>query len=226
MPRQKKGDALPTAAIDGDVDGSRGRANDPERTKADILAVATHEFSEKGLSGARIDEIAERTHTSKRMIYYYYGGKEALYRAVLEACYRRIRSVEEKVDLKKKPPLDALADLVEFTFDHHNQNPDFIRLVMVENIHHGANIASLPSDVNESAIAKLSDICARGVAEGVIRRDIDPLDLHMSISALCFFNVSNRHTFSSIFKVDMTSPAATGKRRENVKDLILRFVAP
>lgn len=226
MPRQKKGDSVPEAAAEGDADGFRARANDPERTKADILAVATHEFSEKGLSGARIDEIAERTHTSKRMIYYYYGGKEALYRAVLEACYRRIRSVEEKVDLEKKPPLDALADLVEFTFDHHNQNPDFIRLVMVENIHHGANIASLPSDVNESAIAKLRDICRRGMAEGVIRRDIDPLDLHMTISALCFFNVSNRHTFSSIFKVDMTSPTATRKRRENVKDVILRYVAP
>jgi AcrR family transcriptional regulator len=226
VPRQKKGDPKPAAAMEGDADGFRGRANDPERTKADILAVATHEFSEKGLSGARIDEIAERTHTSKRMIYYYYGGKEALYRAVLEACYRRIRSVEEKVDLDKKPPLDALADLVEFTFDHHNQNPDFIRLVMVENIHHGANIASLPSDVNESAIAKLRDICRRGVAEGVIRRDIDPLDLHMSISALCFFNVSNRHTFSSIFKIDMASPEATRTRRKNVTDLILRYVRP
>ena len=75
------------------------RLNDPDATKADILAVATHEFAEKGFSGARIDEIAERTNASKRMIYYYYGGKEPLYQAVLEACYRRIRSVEEKVDL-------------------------------------------------------------------------------------------------------------------------------
>jgi AcrR family transcriptional regulator len=225
VPRQKEGHKLPQVAAE-DAEGLKGRTNDPERTKADILAVATHEFSEKGLSGARIDEIAEQTHTSKRMIYYYYGSKEALYRAVLEACYRRIRSVEEKVDLDKKPPLEALAELVQFTFDHHNQNPDFIRLVMVENIHHGANIASLPSDVNESAIAKLRDICRRGIEEGAMRPDIDPLDLHMSISALCFFNVSNRHTFSSIFNVDMTSPAATKKRRKNVTDLILRSVTP
>ena len=226
MQRPENVRAIPKGAEDAAAGRTSGRANDPERTKADILEVATHEFSEKGLSGARIDEIARRTHTSKRMIYYYYGGKEALYRAVLEACYRRIRSVEGEVDLEAKPPLDALGDLVAFTFDHHNQNPDFIRLVMVENIHHGANIASLPSDVNESAIAKLRDICRRGVAEGVIRGDIDPLDLHMSISALCFFNVSNRHTFSTIFKVDMTSPSATEKRRENIKDLILRYVAP
>ena len=96
---RQKMDRLMPMVVGRAGDGSRARINDPERTKADILAVATHEFSEKGFSGARIDEIAERTHTSKRMIYYYYGGKEALYRAVLEACYRRIRSVEEKVDL-------------------------------------------------------------------------------------------------------------------------------
>lgn len=204
----------------------RGRANDPERTKADILRIATHEFAEKGFSGARIDEIADRTDTSKRMIYYYYGSKEALYGAVLEACYRRIRSVEEQVDLEAKPALEALAELVQFTFDHHNSNEDFIRLVMVENIHHGASIENVPKDINRPAIERLTRICRRGVEEGVIRADIDPLDLHMSISALCFFNVSNRYTFSKIFNVDMASPKATRKRRERVTDMILRYVAP
>lgn len=207
-------------------DEAKVRSNDPEATKADILAVATHEFAEKGFSGARIDEIAERTNGSKRMIYYYYGGKDGLYRAVLEACYRRIRSVEDKVDLQKKPPLRALAELVEFTFDHHNQNEDFIRLVMVENIHHGQTIAKLPSDINRSAIDKLRDICKRGVEEGVIRQDIDPLDLHMSISALCFFNVSNRYTFSTIFNVDMVSPKAAARRKKQVTDMVLRYAAP
>lgn len=207
-------------------DPSKARTNDPDRTKADILAVATHEFAEKGYSGARIDEIAERTNASKRMIYYYYGGKELLYRAVLEACYRRIRSVEEKVDLKTKPPRQALAELVEFTFDHHNQNEDFIRLVMVENIHHGQTIAQLPSDINRPAIEKLRDICKRGVEEGVMRADVDPLDLHMSISALCFFNVSNRYTFSTIFNVDMVSPKAAARRRKQVTEMVLKYVAP
>jgi len=202
------------------------RLNDPDATKADILAVATHEFAEKGFSGARIDEIAERTNASKRMIYYYYGGKEPLYQAVLEACYRRIRSVEEKVDLEHKPPLQALAELVEFTFDHHNQNEDFIRLVMVENIHYGRSIAKLPNDINRPAIDRLRDICKRGAREGVIRADIDPLDLHMSISALCFFNVSNRYTFSTIFEVDMVSPKAAARRRKQVTEMVLKYVAP
>lgn len=204
------------------------RTNDPERTKADILEIATHEFSEKGLSGARIDEIAERTRTSKRMIYYYFESKEGLYRAVLEESYRRIRSIEATLDLEHKPPLEALAQHVRFTFDYQLANPDFIRLVMVENIHNGVHIAQLSSaqQSDMAAIQTLRSIIKRGIAEGVMRKDLDPIDLHMSISALCFFNVSNRHTFSTIFKVDMTSLAATAARRESVTDLIMRFVAP
>jgi AcrR family transcriptional regulator len=204
------------------------RTNDPDRTKADIIEIATHEFSEKGLSGARIDEIAERTRTSKRMIYYYFESKEGLYRAVLEESYRRIRSIEATLDLEHKPPLEALAQHVRFTFDYQLANPDFIRLVMVENIHNAVHIAQLSSaqQSNMAAIETLRSIVKRGIAAGVMRKDLDTIDLHMSISALCFFNVSNRHTFSTIFKVDMVSLAATAARRESVTDLILRFVAP
>ena len=56
---------------------------------AEILSVATKEFADKGLAGARIDEIAAATRTSKRMIYYYFGNKDGLYVAVLEAAYGR-----------------------------------------------------------------------------------------------------------------------------------------
>ena len=69
------------------------RTNDPARTMAGILDVATKKFAEKGLSGGRIDEIAAATNTSKRMIYYYFGSKEGLYVAVLEAAYRRMRAI-------------------------------------------------------------------------------------------------------------------------------------
>ena len=224
---KRRGESARPAPAKAAAPKEKIRTNDPDRTRANIIEVATREFSEKGLSGARIDEIAERTHTSKRMIYYYFESKEGLYRAVLEDCYRRIRTIESTLDLKAKPPLEALAQLVRFTFDYQLANPDFIRMVMVENIHHGEHIAQLPSlhTTNVDAIEVLRDIVARGVAEGVMRKDIDPIDLHMSISALCFFNVGNRHTFSTIFKVDMTSPAATAARRETVTDMIMRSVA-
>ncbi|MGE0723228.1 MAG: TetR/AcrR family transcriptional regulator [Alphaproteobacteria bacterium] len=204
------------------------RKNDPEATKRDILAVALKEFATNGLSGARIDELAARTRTSKRMIYYYFGSKEGLYLAVLEEAYRRIREDEKALDLSHQKPLEALASLVSFTFDYENANADFIRVVMVENIHHGKHIAQSTTirALNSDAIAALQDICARGVAEGSIRKDVDPVDLHMTISALCFFNVSNRHTFGTIFNRDMASPAALAKRRAVVVDTVLRYVAP
>ena len=93
------------------------RTNDPARTMAGILEVATKEFADKGLSGARIDAIAEATHTSKRMIYYYYGSKEGLYLAVLEESYRRMRQIEAELHLEDLEPEAALRRLVEFTFD-------------------------------------------------------------------------------------------------------------
>ncbi len=204
----------------------RTRANDPDATRADIIEVALKEFADKGLSGARIDEIAEQTRTSKRMIYYYFESKEGLYRAVLEECYRRIRSIETKLDLEHLPPLEALRLLVASTFDYQDAHPDFIRLVMVENINHGEHISQLSNfgALNAGVIEQIEHICARGVAAGVMREGIDPVDLHMTISALCFFNVSNRYTFSRIFRLNMGSRAALKARRESVAELVVRSV--
>ncbi|HEX6978910.1 MAG TPA: TetR/AcrR family transcriptional regulator [Alphaproteobacteria bacterium] len=202
------------------------RTNDPEKTKQDILAVATVEFAEKGLAGARIDEIAARTKTSKRMIYYYFGGKEALYISVLEEAYRRIRHIEGELQLDHLPPEDALRKLVGFTFDYENGHPEFIRLVMNENIHNGKYLArsKLIQELNVPAIEAVRRVLERGKKEGIFRRDVDPIDLHMTISALCFFNVSNRATFSTIFKLDMESPKALAARRARIIETILASV--
>jgi AcrR family transcriptional regulator len=203
-----------------------GRGSDPERTRRNIIEVATREFASKGFSGARIDEIAARTNTSKRMIYYYFTDKEGLFVAVLEAAYRRIRQLEATLKLNDVDPEVALRTLVGFTFDYQNANEDFIRLVMVENIHRGAHLARsrVLQDVNVSVIDTLRTIYARGCREGVFRTGLDEIDLHMSISALCFFNVANRATFSQIFRRDMAGPEALARRREVVIDTIIRYV--
>jgi len=202
------------------------RTNDPDRTMADILKVATAEFADKGLSGARIDEIAATTRTSKRMIYYYFGSKEGLYLAVLEEAYRRIRSIETDLHLEDLPPEDALRKLVAFTFDYQHENDDFIRLVMNENMHRGEFLAQSKTiqQRNLPAIDTLKLVYDRGVKARLFRKDIDPVDLHMSISALCFFSVANRHTFGLIFKRDMESPRALRERRDSVVEMIVRFV--
>jgi AcrR family transcriptional regulator len=202
------------------------RTNDPERTMADIIEVATHEFSEKGLAGARIDVIAEAMRTSKRMIYYYFGSKEGLYIRVLEEAYRRIRAIEAGLHLEDLAPEDALRKLVGFTVDYQLANPDFIRLVMTENIHRGEYLRQSKAirKLNVPAIDAVRAVYQRGVDAGVFRSGVDPVDLHMSISALSFFNTANRHTFALIFERDMSSPAALVARRDSIVEMIVRHV--
>jgi AcrR family transcriptional regulator len=202
------------------------RTNDPARTMAGILEVATKEFAEKGLSGARIDEIAAATSTSKRMIYYYFGSKEGLYVAVLEESYRRMRAIESEQHLADLAPEAALQKLVEFTFDHHQGNPDYIRLVMNENMERGVYLAQSKTirELNVPAIQAIRQLYDRGVASSVFRPGLDPIDIHASISALTFFNVSNQHTFGLIFKHDGQTPEALAARRKSVVELISRFV--
>ena len=202
------------------------RTNDPVRTRADIIEVATHEFSEKGLAGARIDVIAQAMRTSKRMIYYYFGSKEALYIAVLEEAYRRIREIEAGLHLQDLAPEEALRKLVGFTVDYQLANPDFIRLVMNENMHRGEFLAQSNTiqKLNVPAIHAVREVYERGVKAGVFRRGVDAVDLHMSISALSFFNVANRHTFALIFKRDLESPAALAARRASIIEMVVRSV--
>jgi len=202
------------------------RTNDPARTMADILEVATREFADKGLAGARIDAIADATRTSKRMIYYYFESKEGLYVAVLEEAYRRMRAIEAELHLEDLAPEDALRKLVGFTVDYQLANPDFIRLVMTENIHRGEFLARSKSiqQLNVPAIEGLRRVYERGVAGGAFRAGLDPIDLHMSISALSVFNVANRHTFALIFKRDLDRPANLIARRDSIIEMVVRFV--
>lgn len=205
----------------------RDRSRDADATREDILEAATEEFADKGLSGARIDRIAERTSTSKRMIYYYFGSKDGLYRSVLEREYTRIRRAEEAMALESLSPPAALAELVRQTFDAHMERPNFIRLVMNENIHHAEHLKQVKgiNHLNKAMIASLEDIIERGVKRREFRRGIDALDLHINITALCFYTVSNRYTFRQGFARDMWSPAEARKRREQIIDVILRWCA-
>ncbi len=202
------------------------RKNDPQKTKEDILNIATEEFSAFGLSGARVDAIAEKTRTSKRMIYYYFGSKEGLYLAVLEKAYRKIRSLEADLELADLPPVEALRTLIASTFDHDERNPDFVRLVSIENIHHASHMkrSSEIGELNLSIVRTIDEILDRGRREGVFRRDIDAVDLHMLISAFCFFRVSNRYTFGTIFHRELSEPNLYNRHKQMIADAVTAYV--
>lgn len=205
----------------------RSKRRDPDAVRRDILAVAREEFVENGLSGARVDDIAARTSTSKRMIYYYFGDKEGLYLAVLEEAYRRVREAELGLDYRVIPPREAMIQLAGLAFDYHAANPGFVRLVMVENIHHARHLkrSKLISELNLSAIRVVGDIYNRGVEAGDFRAGLDPLDIHLTFTAPSFYNVSNRATIHQIFGHDMADTEALQRRRASVIDAVMRFVS-
>ncbi|WP_369138082.1 TetR/AcrR family transcriptional regulator [Modestobacter versicolor] len=199
------------------------RTRDAERTRADILAVATREFADQGYAGARINLIADKTSTTKRMIYYYFGGKEGLYVAVLEQAYSRIRSLEQQLDVEHLDPVEAIRELAGLTFDHHESHPDFIRLVSIENIHRAEHIArsTALTGLSTPALDVLGVILERGWAAGVFRDDVDALDVHQVISAFCVFRTANRHTFGAIFGRDLLDPAQRDHQRRMLCDLVV-----
>lgn len=206
------------------MDGEGRRRLDRERTRGDILDAAREEFAEHGLSGARVDAIAARTNTVKRMIYYYFGSKEGLYLAVLEQAYAGIREAERALDLAGLGPAEAIARLVEFTFDYQEAHPEFIRLVSTENIHNARHLArsETAKRLNQGVVDMLAGILDRGKCQGLFRPDADPLDVHMLISAFCFFRVSNRHTFGTLFGRDLASPALRAAHKRLITDAVLR----
>ncbi|SNT48387.1 DNA-binding transcriptional regulator, AcrR family [Asanoa hainanensis] len=202
------------------------RVRDSARTRAEILDVATAEFAANGYDGSRVDEIAALTRTTKRMIYYHFGGKKQLYIAVLERAYARIRAAERQVDLEDLNPVDAVRRVAEVTFDHHGAHPEFIRLVSIENIHNAEHVKELVEmvDLGGPIVALLEDILRRGRQERLFHADADAVDVHMMISAFCVFRVANRHTFGTIFGRDLVDPTRTDHYRAMCGDLIVRYL--
>src|SRR3954465_1098539 len=202
------------------------RQRDPARTQAEILDVATREFAEHGYSGARVDEIAARTRTTKRMLYYYFESKAGLYTAVLERAYAQIRAAEQTVDVENLEPLAAIRRLAQLTFDHHEAHPDFIRLVSIENIHRAEHMGDSGrfADLNTPALDVIGRILARGHADGTFTRDAEAIDVHMMISAFCVFRVANRHTWTTLFARDPLDPGLRDRYRRMAGDMVVDYL--
>jgi AcrR family transcriptional regulator len=203
------------------------RQRDPERTREEILDVALSEFARNGYAGARVDEIAARTRTTKRMLYYYFGSKEQLYIAVLERAYATARDAERQLDVDHLDPVSAIRTLAELTFDHHESHQDFISLVAIENIHRAEFIVRSPAlaELSTPAVAVIARILERGRETGAFPRHVEAIDVHMMISAFCFFRVSNRHTFGALFGVDMLDPARRDQYRRMIGDMVVSYLA-
>ena len=201
---------------------------DPERTRDLILEAALAEFSTKGLGGARVDEIAARAGINKRMLYHYFGNKEALFLAALERVYETIRNAEAALDLQHLEPLAGMRRLVDFTWRHFTEHPEFVTMLNSENLHRARHLrrSGKIRALHSPLIAMLDDLLRRGAAAGVFRAGVDPVQFYISIASLGYFYFSNIHTLSTIFGRDLTSPAELEARHRHMMEVVLGYLRP
>jgi AcrR family transcriptional regulator len=198
----------------------------PEANRARIVAAAIDEFAARGFKGASMDAIAARTHTTRALINYYFGSKEQLYLAVLEGVYAEIREAEAELDLDHLAPAAAIRRIVEFTYHYYLEHEGFVRIVVAENQARGRHLRKSKTmrTLNRPIIERLARVIQRGQAEGLFRKDADPVEIHKAIAALGMFNVTNQYTFGSIFQREMGAKGDVGQRRAMVADLILSYL--
>ena len=200
---------------------------DPGRTRSRIMEAATSEFAQHGFGGARVDRIAERAGANKRMLYYYFGSKDELFLAVLEEAYSHIRTAEHQLDLEHKDPREALKRLVEFTWNYYLEHPEFMALLATENLHKGSHVhrSRRVRRLHSPLVDTLRDILRRGAREGLFRRGVDPVQLYISIAALGYFYLSNRHTLSTIFQRDLLAARNKSERLRHMTELVLGYLS-
>jgi TetR/AcrR family transcriptional regulator len=204
----------------------RGDRRDPALSRQLILSAAQDEFAEYGLNGARIDRIAKRVGASKNLIYHYFGSKDRLYLEVLEDIYRHMREDQDDSGLQELPPLEGMRKLVANTFDHFVRTPALIRLMSIENIHFARHLKKSTSvkPLYKPLLQTIRSLLEKGQHAGIFRRNVDAVDLYISISGLAYFYLSNRHSLSWIFDRPLDEPKRLQQRQTHVVDVILSFL--
>ena len=197
-------------------------------TRQRILDAAFVEFAEKGLAGARVDEIAARAGANKRMLYAHFGAKEALWLEVLETAYAAKRAEERAVEVAELAPAEAMAELVSFNLRYVARHPEFLAILHQENLHRAAYLAisTRVKGLYSPLLDSLRTVLARGEAAGIFRPGVDPVQLYVSMLGLSHFYLANRHTLSTIFGTAMDTEAAIAAREAHIIQVVLGYLRP
>ena len=201
---------------------------DAAATQEALIAAAVNEFSRNGFAGARVDEIARVAGVNKQLVYHYFDSKQGLYLVALESVYAEIREKEKSLSLGALAPLEAMTQLIAFSFDYLAEHPEFLSLLTDENRNQGAHILESErlQKMHSPFIEMLEATLERGVAQGVFRSDYDAINLYISIAGISYFFFSNNHTLSAIFGKPLGSRGALVQRRRHVIEFALNALRP
>ncbi len=191
-----------------------------------ILDGALTEFSEKGFDGARIDEIALRAGVNKNLLYHHYGSKDGLFTALLERTYDTIRRRQNDLQLRGMDPVEGMRKLVMFTGRIWVQFPEFLRLLQSENLNAGRHVRASREiqQMYNPLLETINELLERGTRLGVFRKNVDPIDLYISISALTAHYISNHHTFEALFGQRLMAPQRIKQRLEHAAEMVERYL--
>lgn len=224
--RARRAPAHPAPRVAAAAKAAPARARDADRSQKDILDAARVEFSASGLAGARMERIAERAGVDKRLIYYYFAGKEPLFLAVLEHAYESIRNEERALSLAQVEPIEAIRRLIAFTWNYYLAHPEFLTLLNSENLHRARHLkqSTKVRSIHSPLVQAIADVLERGHRAGLFRAGVDPVQLYISIAGLSYFYIGNSHTLSTIFDRDLLATKARVERLSHMTDLVLGYL--
>jgi len=183
------------------------RTRDADRTRAALLKAGLREFAQNGFSGGRLERIVKAAGCNIRMVYHYYGGKEGLYLAILEAASDQMRQAEAGLDIDLDRPLVGMLELMRFSYEFFERHPLVEALFRTEDLMSGkraARLSPMAKDV-QSRLRLIEDLIVSGQAKGLFRDDLDPIQIHMTITALSRFRLGS--TQSQAMQTGMNAKA-------------------
>ena len=202
------------------------REQSAQATRETLLKAAIKVFGKQGLNGARVEQISRAAKSHDRMIYYYFGSKEALFVAVIEETYRRFNEAEARLALELAQPVQALRDVIAFMWGYYQKHPEFITLLNSENLHRGRHIgkSSKAGEYSSPALEVLSRVLGSGVQAGLFRPELRARDVYLMIASMGYFYLSNRYTLSTFLGESLEDPAALAQWQQFITDAVLRTV--
>ncbi len=201
---------------------------DAALTRARILRAARTEFMRHGYSGGRVDRISKAAKSSDRMIYYYFGSKEALYIEVLEGVYTELGAAESALTLDVSEPEAALRTLIAFTWNYYLAHPEFVALLANENMHRGRHITKSVKvkQLSRPVLDILDRILQEGMRQGIFRPDLEVKKVYLTMAALGYFYLSNRYTLSTFLGDDLMKREQCASWQEEMTRVVLASLKP
>jgi len=198
-----------------------------ERTKGNILTAAVKEFAQNGFSGARVDCIADSAGCNKGMIYQYYGSKEKLYENVITYEYRLLSSIEsELISRQFTEPGELIDAIVDRYFDFLLCNPEFVKIIMWENLNEARAVKANESfaELKAPIIDCIRQTVRRGREAGVFNETANSKVVVFALITGAFSYFSNRYTLPCLLNIDLERQDFLTAHKEIVKSGIRSYL--